>query len=111
MDISLIPICLYKIPKNCKDILLTKTLIYTLQATSDVDKDSQQQQPVEDKIDEFDESPENNELIGCEEDDEKNEESSDAAAKQFDAVGIVSGNLTAIRIGEDSVSQLKKKLI
>lgn len=31
MDISLIPLFLYKIPRNCRNLLLTKNLIYTIQ--------------------------------------------------------------------------------
>lgn len=31
MDISLIPLFLYKLPRNCRNVLLTKNLIYTIQ--------------------------------------------------------------------------------
>lgn len=30
MDISLIPLCIYKIPKNCTNLLITPNLMFTI---------------------------------------------------------------------------------
>lgn len=79
MDISLVPLFIYKIPKNCCDVLVTNHLMYT------------KQQLQTDHNDECDD--------GVTEINGKIQNSS-----QPGAVGVIGSNTTALRIGEDAAS-------
>lgn len=89
MDISLIPLHIYKIPRDCTDILITPYIMFTKQTIA-------QSSPNQDETDAKTESESNVENCGPPSMEEKN--------VKVNAVGVIGCNTTALRIGEDSVS-------
>lgn len=87
MDISLIPLHIYKIPKDCTDVLITPYIMFTkqtiAQSKSDGDADPKTEPEVE----------------NCETIDAKDENI------RLNAIGVIGCNTTTLRIGEDSVSK------
>lgn len=99
MDISLIPLYLYKIPKDCTNVLLTPNIMYTTQkvrhgtAFDSVDnktvaQDAQHTKTKPSAIDEY----ENKEVP-----------SPIKEIPLVNAIGVIGCNSTVLRIGEDSV--------
>lgn len=86
MDISLIPLYLYKIPKNCTNVLLTPNIMYATQKI----RQSQIANGGEN------EEHENKEIPSP----VKSEE------PLVNAIGVIGCNSTVLRIGEDSVWHL-----
>lgn len=86
MDISLIPLYLYKIPKDCTNVLLTPNIMYTTQKL----KKTQVQ------------SNENAENVEYENKEVPSPMKTDETF--INAIGIIGCNSTVLRIGEDSVS-------
>lgn len=88
MDISLVPLHIYKIPKKCTDILITPHIIFTKQTVVQKKSEVAQESTLE---------AESN----C-----NNQETCDAAQKNTNvsAVGVIGCKMTALKIGEDSVS-------
>lgn len=93
MDISLIPLHIYKIPKDCTDILITPYIMFTQQmiAQSKVMHDSKLANPKA----ESESNARNCETI----------DAHDGNVK-VNAIGVIGCNTTALHIGEDSVSNL-----
>lgn len=87
MDISLIPLYLYKIPKDCINVLLTPNIMYT---TQKVRKNGGH---ITEGAPNTDEEHENKEIPSPI---KMNEQS-------VDAIGVIGCNSTVLRIGEDSV--------
>lgn len=83
MDISLIPLHIYKIPKDCTDILITPYIMFTKQTIAQ-SKTNDDDQPTN--------------VENCEAIDAKDEK------VKVNAVAVIGCNSTALRIGEDSVS-------
>lgn len=81
MDISLMPLYIYKIPKNCSDILVTPNLMYSIQNVDESDKLTQ-----EESFTEVQKVPSNQ--------------------NHTQAIGVIASNATELRIGEDAVSIL-----
>lgn len=79
MDISLIPLYIYKIPKNCSDILVTPNLMYSIQAVEESDEKLAQ-------------------------DDSFTEERKVPVPENLtQSIGVIASNATELRIGEDAV--------
>lgn len=76
MDISLIPLCIYKIPKNCNNLLITPNLMYTILDPSSTNESQ---------------------------DIHVDSNSSSQKRTGFNAA-VVASNTSELRIGEDSVS-------
>lgn len=87
MDISLIPLYLYKIPKNCTNILLTPNIMYATQ------KIRPNQVANSDSANDQNEEYENKEIPSPIKSDEP----------LVNAIGVIACNSTVLRIGEDSV--------
>lgn len=85
MDISLIPLYLYKIPKCCTNVLLTPNIMYTTQRV---------------RLQNEERSGEN-----AEEEHENKEVPSPIKTNEalVNAIGVIGCNSTVLRIGEDSV--------
>lgn len=92
MDISLIPLYLYKIPKDCTHVLLTPNIMYTTQKVRKIVRN----------VVENSESAENQECLN-EEHENKEIPSPIKEAPLVNAIGVVGCNSTVLRIGEDSV--------
>lgn len=88
MDISLIPLHIYKIPKDCTDVLITPYIMFTKQTIAQSKSDGDADPKTE---------PEN-----CETIDAKDENI------RLNAVGVIGCNTTTLRIGEDSVSKRRR---
>lgn len=84
MDISLIPLHIYKIPKNCSDVLITPYIMFTKQMLAYNNKPSTSS-----------EMPAN--VENCENIIDDREDS-------VNAINVIACNSTALEIGEDSVS-------
>lgn len=82
MDIGLVPLYLYKIPKDCSNVLVTPNIMYTTQTIYENDTEMNDKKTGE---------PENNEIV---------------KTKPINAIGVVGCNLTTLRIGEDSVNKI-----
>lgn len=94
MDISLIPLHIYKIPKDCTEILITPYIMFTKQtiAQSQPNHDNETTDPkTESEIN----------VENCESIDTSDEN------VNINAIGVIGCNTTALRIGEDSVSELR----
>lgn len=92
MDISLIPLYLYKIPKDCSNVLLTATCMYTTQKIRQNTGES--------------EKSENNTEQPEEEEYENKEVPSpihQARDSFVNAIGVIGCSSSVLRIGEDSV--------
>lgn len=85
MDIGLVPLYLYKIPKDCSNVLITPNIMYTMQTI----------QGMEQKTGDL----ENNENL-----------INDSKVKMVNAIGVIGSNLTTLRIGEDSEYDLSSML-
>lgn len=92
MDISLIPLHIYKIPKDCNDILITPYIMFTKQTIA------QNKTNRNDKTVNLMTESETN-FENCEAIDVKDE------IVRVNAIGIIGCNTTTLRIGEDSVSE------
>lgn len=79
MDISLMPLYIYKIPKNCSDILVTPNLMYSIHAVDEADDKLVQ----EESFAELRKVPSNE--------------------NRTQAIGVIASNTTELRIGEDAV--------
>lgn len=101
MDISLIPLYLYKIPQNCSNVLLTPNIMY---ATQQIRIDTEA----------ADENGEIVENIECPNDEHENNEIPSPAKSLgplVNAIGVIGCNSTVLRIGEDSVSKHSSQLL
>lgn len=94
MDISLIPLYLYKIPRNCSNVLLTSNIMYTMQKIHEtIEIDDKNVQKTEANL-------ENDENLGF----------SPAKSSKLDgkstvnAIGVIGCSSAVLKIGEDSVS-------
>lgn len=85
MDIGLVPLYLYKIPKDCSNVLVTPNIMYTTQTIYETERDR--------KITEKFTAPDNGENAAA-----------TSKAKAVNAIGVIGSNLTTLRIGEDSVT-------
>lgn len=85
MDISLIPLHIYKIPKDCTDILITPYIMFTKQTIAQFKSEGDADPKTESE--------------NCETIDAKDENG------KLNAVGVIGCNTTTLRIGEDSVSK------
>lgn len=96
MDISLIPLYLYKIPKDCTNVLLTPNIMYTIQKIRDGTNDECLNGDSNDAAENgqhLDEEYENKELPSP----------LKTNVPQVNAVGVIGCNSSILRIGEDSV--------
>lgn len=96
MDISLIPLYLYKIPKDCTNVLLTPNIMYTIQKIRDGTDDDFMNGDSDDNVEmteHFDDEYENKEIPSP----------IKISVPQVNAVGVIGCNSTILRIGEDSV--------
>lgn len=85
MDISLIPLYLYKIPKDCTNVLLTPNIMYTTQQVRTIQgQETENAENVEYENKEVPSPIKTNEKV-------------------MNAIGIIGCNSTVLRIGEDSV--------
>lgn len=86
MDISLIPLCIYKIPKNCNNLLIAPNLMFTI---LDYPKTTSKSQDII-------------------RDSNTHHNRSDSQIKMagFNAA-VVASNTSELRIGEDSVSIIR----
>lgn len=113
MDISLIPLNIYKIPKDCSHILITPNIMFTKQLVNAFDlntekkekskkqqKQSQQQQQQLQKTD----NNISNKNVKTDESIMNGENDVNENNKMINSVGVIGCNATALRIGEDSVS-------
>lgn len=82
MDISLMPLYIYKIPKNCSDILVSPNLMYSIQTVNASDDQLTQ----EESFTEVRKVPINETVT--------------------QTIGVIASNTTELRIGEDAVSIL-----
>lgn len=94
MDISLIPLHIYKIPKDCTDILITPYIMFTKQTIAQ--SKAKHNDKMADLKTEFEANVVNCERINA----------NDEKAK-VNVVGVIGCNTTALRIGEDLVSASK----
>lgn len=88
MDISLIPLYIYKIPKDCTEILITPHIMFTKQETIIGETNDELQQT---NCDNFNET------------ESENLEVPPPAPSRVNSVGVVGCSTTILRIGEDSV--------
>lgn len=100
MDVSLIPVFLYKIPSHCQDILICSNVLYSTQM---VDVNNEQTGEVSEVADK---PP----PVDCKEADGKctdntNQEEVQDTSKRVNAVGVISSAMASIRNGEDVVRQ------
>lgn len=95
MDISLIPLYLYKMPKHCTHVLLTPNIMYTTQKVRQTIKSGG----------ETNENAENNECLD-EEHENKEVPSPIKEAPLVNGIGVIGCNATVLRIGEDSVCHM-----
>lgn len=93
MDISLMPLFLYKIPKNCQNMLITSNLLYSHQF---VDKLSTPENNVTEEI--AQEISEKDTQIM------ESENEKDSEKKLTNAVGVLSSAMAAMKNGEEIVS-------
>lgn len=89
MDISLIPLHIYKIPKDCTDVLITPYIMFTKQTIAQSKSSGDADAQIESESN----------VVNC--------ETIDASDENFklNAVGVIGCNTTTLRIGEDSVSK------
>lgn len=92
MDISLIPLHIYKIPKDCSDILITPYIMFTKQTIAQTKR--KHNDPNADPKTESEFVAENCERIDAEDE-----------SHNVNAIGVIGCNSTALRIGEDSVNK------
>lgn len=93
MDVALIPLYLYKIPKDCTNVLLMPNIMYTTQKIRQgSDKTVAQDANVKNKGTKAEEEYENKEVP-----------SPIKEAPLVNAIGVIGCNSTVLRIGEDSV--------
>lgn len=98
MDISLIPLHIYKIPRDCTDILITPYIMFTKQTIAQTNSNHE-----DEAADTKTESESIVENCGPPSMEKKN--------VKLNAVGVIGCNTTALRIGEDSVSELTPYII
>lgn len=110
MDISLIPLYLYKIPKDCTNVLLTPNIMYTTQKVRQGASDSGSSSAADNKTTTQDAAAKVKEL---KDDEYENKEvpSPIKEAPLVSAIGVIGCNSTVLRIGEDSVIVLVVFLI
>lgn len=86
MDIGLVPLYLYKIPKDCSNVLVTPNIMYTTQTIYETERDRKiiiEKSTASDSRENISAAPKN---------------------KAVNAIGVIGSNLTTLRIGEDSVT-------
>lgn len=96
MDISLIPLYLYKIPKDCTNVLLTPNIMYTIQKIRDGTND-------EGLNGDSDDAAENGQHLDEEYENKEIPSPLKTNVPQVNAVGVIGCNSSILRIGEDSV--------
>lgn len=94
MDISLIPLYLYKIPKDCSHVLLTPNIMYTTQKVRQTVKNEAENGGHVENTMRLDEEHENKEVP-----------SPLKEVPLVNAIGVIGCNSTVLRIGEDSVNK------
>lgn len=125
MDVSLIPLYIFKIPANCNDILVTANLMYTVQCIKDSHLEEEYplhdnpplltnppginpdlQPDIEFQLDSnnliVSENKETLQRNDCPVDEKKIATEHENSVKYI--VGVVGSNTAELRIGEDSVS-------
>lgn len=90
MDISLIPLCIYKIPKNCNNLLITPNLMFTI-----IDHPSTQES--HDIL---------NDITNLH---NRSSSSSHTRSAAGFSAAVVASNTSELRIGEDSVELFTKQ--
>lgn len=89
MDISLIPLYIYKIPKDCTEILITPHIMFIKQETIVAETNDELQQPNCNNLEIPPPVP--------------NTSTSTIPNSKVNSVGVVGCSTTILRIGEDSV--------
>lgn len=103
MDISLVPLYLYKIPKHCTNVLLTPNIMYTMQKIRHgITRDDDGEGGVGDGKTTAQDAK-NKE---CADEDHENKEipSPIKESPLINVIGVIGCNSTLLRIGEDSVN-------
>lgn len=103
MDISLIPLYLYKIPKDCTNVLLTPNIMYTTQKIRHGGDGNDGGGGVVDNKTFAQDTNVKNKEFADEEHENKEIPSPIKEAPLVNAIGVIGCNSTVLRIGEDSV--------
>lgn len=112
MDISLIPLYIYKIPKDCSNVLITPNIMYTKQQIHSNEIANDDDDDVN-NIETFEKTENQESLQTTESHESSNINDSHSRAQlsnkklnedTVNAIGVIGCNATTLRIGEDSVS-------
>lgn len=101
MDISLIPLYLYKIPKDCTNVLLTPNIMYATHKIRQGGGDGGSN--IDNKSTSAQDTTTTNKRLTDEEYENKEVPSPIKEAPLVNAIGVIGCNSTVLRIGEDSV--------